>query len=337
MKQKIEQLLIIFVPLFLILALFLPGCSTNPQKPTTIPAPKLVPLPVQTEPTPKTETGIGILPSPQIRIPVGGKGTIDKTAYLTGENVKIQFSLGNSGSEPIILGLSQPEIIIRKSGLSENNNFARSFANMRETEIQPGTQYIYEVVWDQKYDNGKQAEPGWHTIVYKYSYRNASSTEGYASREGGVGRFVIMYPIGKELEKVINVNQSQTISGLPLRLNEKKLTTATMTLERVEFSAEGTDVVVFVTSPDYYFPTRGSFGVSPEWHRVAVAQYRSDNIPKQAGDVAYEFLEGGIRLNWGRNTENPLDPISKNTQVLTFTITSYGNWQGPWEFQIPMN
>jgi len=31
-----------------------------------------------------------------------------------------------------------------------------------------------------------------------------------------------------------------------------------------------------------------------------------------------------------------LDPVPSDARELTFTITKFGDWQGPWEFHIPL-
>jgi hypothetical protein len=31
-----------------------------------------------------------------------------------------------------------------------------------------------------------------------------------------------------------------------------------------------------------------------------------------------------------------LDPVPNGTRELTFTITELGNWEGPWEFYVPL-
>ena len=54
--------------------------------------------------------------------------------------------------------------------------------------------------------------------------------------------------------KTIDVNQSQTVTNLPFSFTKGELTEVTITLERVELSAEGVKFHAFATSPQYELP-----------------------------------------------------------------------------------
>lgn len=45
--------------------------------------------------------------------------------------------------------------------------------------------------------------------------------------------------------------------------------------------------------------------------------------------------KGGMELTWG-NDATWLDPVLSDAKELTFTITEFGDWEGPWEFRIPL-
>lgn len=137
--------------------------------------------------------------------------------------------------------------------------------------------------------------------------------------KGTIAKVLIQFPQGA-MEKSIEVNQPQTAEKV------------TITLERVELSATGAKVYAFTTPPSYGLQEGGPGLPSPSMMVHADAQYSVDGGPvKEMGLSANRFLKNGIQLIW----EN-LDPIPSDAKVLTFTITKLGDWEGPWEFFIPL-
>lgn len=63
--------------------------------------------------------------------------------------------------------------------------------------------------------------------------------------------------------------------------------------------------------------------LSSEKKRRAMIGYGSGS----AGD--------GITLNWA-HPYVPLDPVPSDATELIFTIPRFGDWEGPWEFRIPL-
>jgi len=121
------------------------------------------------------------------------------------------------------------------------------------------------------------------------------------------------------IEKTIQVNESQTVNGI------------TITLERVELAPFAAMFWAFNIPPDYHLPQDRE---SPPPHLVlpAEAEYSLDGGPAiKAGPSRFRFYEEGMRHSW-----KYLDPIPKGTKELTFTITRLGDWEGPWEFHIPI-
>ena len=64
----------------------------------------------------------------------------------------------------------------------------------------------------------------------------------------------------------------------------------------------------------------------------AHAEYSFDGAPmKEAGSSGIRFLDNGMKHSW-----DMLDPVPKDAKELTFVITKLGEWEGPWEFSIPL-
>jgi len=122
------------------------------------------------------------------------------------------------------------------------------------------------------------------------------------------------------MEKVIELNQSQTVNGI------------TLTLERVELSASEVKFYAFNVPPDYSLP-QGSDRPPPSLMALhAYAEYSLDNAPTiDAGTSGIRFLDNGMRHIWSM-----LDPVPKDARELTFIITGLGEWEGPWVFTISL-
>jgi hypothetical protein len=122
------------------------------------------------------------------------------------------------------------------------------------------------------------------------------------------------------MEKTIEVNQSLTVNNI------------TIMLERVELTATGMKVYAFNAPPGYSLPS-GQPGPSPSLWVHAEAEYSIDgDAMKQTFPSAIRFLENGVLHTWGEY----LDPMPSNAKELTFIITKMGDWEGPWEFKVPL-
>lgn len=124
------------------------------------------------------------------------------------------------------------------------------------------------------------------------------------------------------MDNIIELNQTRTANGLSI------------TLEQVVLRAEGIVFFVFTTPPDYSLPQKFQ-GPMPPGMAPAVAEYTTDGITRYAGDAEATFLENGIRLTWGYSQPS-LEMVPGDATELVFTITSFGDWQGPWEFIVPL-
>jgi len=247
-------------------------------------------------------------------------------AFSLEEEVKILFVFKNVSSEPITVAPFPPRIQIMRPRTDE---VVRSFAEGSEQlDISPVETEEYTLVWDQTDDNGRQVVPGWYYVNVK-DIAVSKATEPTTIGMGlwTMTKLLIQLPQGA-MEKVIEVNQSQTVNGL------------TITLERVELSAMGARFCAFTIPPDYSPPQpQDSVPLPlppPPAPMVPVhAQYTVDGVTKDAGYSGIGSRYNGIRLIWGYH-EAWLDPVPSDAKELTFTITRFGDWQGPWEFFIPL-
>jgi|GEM_PF-514902 len=242
--------------------------------------------------------------------------------FLPGEEVKVEFRFSNASSEPITVAPFSPGIEIVRPRTDEDG-VVRSFAEgSGQLDISPVETVEYTLVWDQKDDNGKQVVPGWYYVDVKgITVTKATAPTRTGMSFGSIARLLIQFPQGA-MEKIIEVNQSQTVSDL------------TITLERVELSATGATFYAFTIPPDYSPPRTEGPPLPPPMVPVH-AQYTVDGVTNDAGYSSVGAQGSGIRLIWGHH-EAGLDPVPSDARELTFTITSFGDRSGPWEFSIPL-
>jgi hypothetical protein len=128
------------------------------------------------------------------------------------------------------------------------------------------------------------------------------------------------------MEKVIEVNQSKTVYNLPLPTSTNIFTSVTMTMQRIEITPEGVWIYFLATSPDSLRGFPGiSFGGTP-------AQYSVDDMVKTKKNTGGGLLEDNVRLLiW-----EYIEPFPVDAKELIFKITRFGEWEGPWEFHVPL-
>ena len=278
------------------------------------------------EPPPTPVSGVTATPAPP---PIEVKATTSQTTCLPGETITIEFSVKNTGTEPLTIRSGPPEFQVQSV---ESLSYVWVFPPGREqVTLAPGEIVTYTFVWDQRDASGQQVLPGEYSVSsFHYVAFGEGWIEGWEHPtrrvSAGTARVQIEYPQGA-MEKSIEVNQSRTADGL------------TINLERVELSATGCEVYAF-TTPHNFDPSQGPPGPPPQ-SMIASAQYSVDGGPQRdAGHRGSTIREDGMELHWLK-----LDPIPSDAKVLTFTITEVellfaqtgpSEWSGPWEFEIPL-
>ena len=237
---------------------------------------------------------------------------VPNVVSLYGVRTEINLSFTNEASEPRTISPFPPEIkIIELPDVTPTVTLVRAFPlGTGERALQPGESASYSFDWDQKNDRGEQVPPGWYSVEV-----TLPTSRGSAMR-------VLVLPPEGVMEKTIEVNQSKTMNGI------------TFTLERVELTATGIKVYAFNTPPDYNLP-QGPMLAPPQFMALhADAEYSVDGGDvKQAFPSGIRFLDNGMEHTW----DEYLDPVPQNSHELTFRITKLGDWEGPWEFEIPLD
>ena len=276
-----------------------------------------------------------------------------KPVYMPGETIAMDVTLTNASKgevEQVIVSPLPPEVNLVPAGVflgpamppgisapgGGPGKPSKVFpAGTDEKNLAVGENVTYRLTWDQKDVSGNQVPPGWYFYESSFNFRPESSPTGSGS---GVRNraFLIQYPQGA-LQKTIEVNQSRTVTGLSLMVNgSTEPVDATITLKRVVLDDRGATFYATMNSPD-----NPVSGYSNEWQgRIPMSsQYIIDGVAKEARAPSSQFLATGIEFRWGASADdsNYLDPVPSDAKQLKFVIPEIGtDWQGPWEFDIPL-
>jgi hypothetical protein len=247
-----------------------------------------------------------------------------------GKEVKIDLSFYNQAPETRVMSPFPPDIsIIKLPNITPPDELVRTYpASGGEVEIPPGGTTAYTLDWDQKDDGGQQVAPGWYGIEVAVGSRNASGSIGQVR---GIAVWVLVLPPEGVMEKTIEVNQSQTVTGLPFESGQ--LIDLTI-IQKIEMTADSVGFTVMVTSPSYSPPQAPGLP-DPRWMLGAYATYTVDSVIHDAGVAAMNPGESGLTLRWGSGLDK-IDPIRADARELTFTITKIHDWEGPWTFEVPL-
>jgi hypothetical protein len=139
------------------------------------------------------------------QISVEADASLDKDAYLPGEDIVIEFSFKNVTTETFELAPFPPQIeIMRPSPYDEP---VRSFpAGAESKSLAPDEVVSYTLTWDQRNDQGQQ-------VAYGHYYLKLLFVSRYLQ--------LLILPAEGVIERTIEVNESLTVNDI------------TFTLERV--------------------------------------------------------------------------------------------------------
>ncbi|OGO22206.1 MAG: hypothetical protein A2144_05130 [Chloroflexi bacterium RBG_16_50_9] len=239
----------------------------------------------------------------------------EEAHYLPGEPIEVKLSITNTSSDVIVMSQYPPEIQVTP-WQDRDRILSSRVGGTQPLEIKPGDTITVDFTWDQKNMEGEQSPPGWYAVTFK----DISVTQGDRSITfNPTARVLILYPQGA-MEKSLDLNLSQTVNDI------------TITLERMELIATSVKVYAFNTPPGYSLPP-GQPGPAPSMWIHAEAEYSIDTgAVRKTGSSGIRFLGNGIRHTWDN-----LDPVPSDAKEMTFRITKLGDWEGPWEFKIPLD
>jgi len=301
----------------------IPSSNSDPSKP-----PVLIPMPgpdqsqvPNANPMPSPDSSQipdhTPMPGPESQLPFEA-GISVKECNLPREDVLYGIGITNLSSGTITIDPFPPAMWIKPLGQDEA--IYSSAAGNRTRDIgtdYPDSWYHTKGFWDQKDDNGEQVAPGWYEIGYEYVIIEQNTSKRYTANP--IAKFQIVHP-DSAMNKDLDVNQSVTAEGI------------TVTLERIELNAVKVTVYAFTTPPGYSLPEE-----HPPYEFESLMTNSAAEYSVDGGTIKHLRAGGGkadaagITLTW-----DEIDPIPVDAKELTFTITQLGDWEGRWEFRIPL-
>jgi len=286
-----------------------------PTPPPTIEAPPLSPLEPIHPPAPVPTPSPAPRPAPPP--PFERSVTPEDAHYLPGELIEVRLTITNVSAETITFSPYPPQIRVTPRMDFDRTLFLVA-GGTQPREVSPDETITFDFAWDQKDSQGQQASPGWYAV----SFRDMNITQGdRGTMFHSTARVLIQHPQGA-VEKTIDLNQEQTVNGI------------TVTLERIELMVDGARFSAFFIPPAYTPPPAGP-GLPPAPVVTARAEYSFSGVTRNAGTAGFSTKDSGMRLVWGIGMHK-LDPVPSDATELVFTITQLNDWQGPWEFKVPL-
>lgn len=279
------------------------ACSEEVSEPSLTPAP----IPGQeTQMTESVQPNIPAetQPAPSLLI----EATTDKSYYLPGENITITISIRNVADSKIVLNPYEPEVNIRhfNGGLIENVQTIGAGSGTKALE--PGQIVTFAVTWDQQSNQGQQVPNGSYVVEIDS---------------------LLNEPGDKVLAKGIRILPPQGIMEKTIEIDKMVIAAdGAITMEQIKIRAAQILVQAIYTpvTPAQLETTQMSRSLD------VLAEYSVDgNIPIDAGPALDQWSDNGIKLTWVI-----FDPVPINAKELTFRITKLGDYEGPWEFRVPL-
>jgi hypothetical protein len=327
---------------------------------TNSPSPSIVSQLPSNPPHPQI-TNSGPIPNPLL-FNLEVTAAFSKAVYLPEDIIEIELSFTNNDTEPGIISPfpSQADILMPSlpgPDIEAQYTIQSIKAGNGSITLKPRETKTISFKWDQKKANGEQATPGWYQFYLVSMGQKASQPGTPVVLSRSTFNFLIQYPQGV-LNKTIIVNQTKTISGLHIKWEDYNVTwpwfdnytpgydyivDVSITLQRIELSDQGILIFASAASPD--LPPRITGGNSPAYDNpwfanLPAASYSFDGAFKNARTPRGQYLDNGIFWQWGTMPEVrpliPLDPIPDGAKELVFQIPQFGEWQGPWKFNVPL-
>jgi hypothetical protein len=229
-----------------------------------------------------------------------------------GKEAEITLSFTNTAAEEYVMSPFPPMVRMEVAHLLYPERTIRSFEpGSGEFAFLPGESAEYTFAWDQRDDSGQQVTPGWYGVhVFSHSYK-ASDPSRIGGPSGWAAQ-VLVLPAGGALEKTIEVNQTKVIEDI------------SMTLERVELSAQG--MKVYASHPP----------VDSQFYVHAQIEYRVDGgVWKSGGASSVNFVDGGREQTWEHLDALPQDARELGIRIYKIRPLS-SEMFGPWEFNISL-
>ncbi len=273
---------------------------------------------------------------------------------MPGEEAVIKLNLKNESAGPVIITQFPPKvsIVLPGTGMALPGDVrvirpgtdmvlpgldgvvVHTFpAGIGQKELAAGENVTCSLTWDQKDNTGKQVAPGWYFVENELKLKNTAEPPMEWGTGGRERLLLVQYPQGA-MEKVIEMEQSQTVAGQSFRINDQVFPVdIILTLKRVELSQERSSFFLLLTVPNNTIP--GGYAGPPLRTIRLDAQYIVDGVVKQTWAGNRQATASDVEIRYGYN-RSYLDPVPSDAKSLSFVITCIGDQVGRWEFTVPL-
>jgi hypothetical protein len=236
-----------------------------------------------------------------------------KSTYQAGEQVGINVSMGNSSSQKLTLA-NLPPILSIMSAATEKPVY--TFSAGKETlTLGPGDTLRFNYTWDGLDFNGVRVTGLYYVELEDLEYQGIQ----VPLHLGQPAYFEVLPASGPQAGDT-QYQETQTYNNISVTINE------------VNISEAGIIVSAFITKPPDYVVTQGSNGYIASKNYSAPAAYSFDGGWIQDIDgSSVIYLKDGMNHTWFIP-----DIIPPEAKELFFHVTSIGDWQGSWQFHIPL-
>jgi hypothetical protein len=288
----------------------------------------------ETHPVPNGET----LPRTLVGVPHPGPGErtytfslrLDRNSINPGEPAAVNITIKNLVNRPLTIRPFPPGVRVVDSCRSVVRTIP---FGPGDHVIPPGETFAYTLEWDMTDDQGASLPPGryrvglfWEEELPPFD-RTVQPPLPIPTRTGDifipewdVGAVVVRYPEGA-LDRVIDVNRTLTVAGLPV------------TLERLECSEENVLASFLYPIPSGTLPPGiPSMSIPPPPPDTGPGLFRIDGGTECPFSTMPVIPVRGL---W--RVKGDLPPVSQNARNLTLIIPELAGQRGPWVFKVPLD
>ena len=309
------------VGLILVAGCVSPDDGSGPTMPATVPVPT-------GEAPPRTLIGV-IHPGPGERTYTFSL-RLDKNIIHPGEPAAVNIAIENLVTRPLTIRPFPPGVRVVDSCRSVIKTIP---VGLGDRVIPPGETLVYALAWDMTDDQGVPVPPGRYRVELFWEEelppfdRTVQPPPPVPTRTGDIfipewdaGAVVIRYPEGA-LDRVIDVNRTMTVAGLPV------------TLERLECSEENVLACFLYPIPSGTLPPGiSSVSITPPPPDTGPGLFSIDGGRECPFPTMPVTMESGL---W--RVKGDLPPVSRNARNLTLIIPELAGQKGPWVFEVPLD
>jgi hypothetical protein len=255
---------------------------------------------------------------------------LDKNIINPGEPAAVNMTIANLVNRPLTIRPFPPGVRVVDSCRSVVRTIPYGPG---DRVIPPGETLVYALAWDMNDDQGVPMPPGRYRVELIWEEelppfdRTVQPPPPIPTRTGDIfipewdaGDVVVRYPEGA-FERVIEVNRTVTIAGLPV------------TLERLECSEENVLVSFLFPIPSGTLPPGiPSMSISPPPPDTGPGLFRIDG----GTECPFPTMPVTMVRGFWRVTGD-LPPVSRNAGNLTLIIPELAGRKGPWLFEVPLD